>query len=111
MNSLVFSNMLHRPARTIVSVLGIAVGVLLIVFTVGLTNGTMRERSVRESNVGAEIFFRTSGSLGLTGTDSFRLPLELKEEVKKVEGVSTVVSLGQTTVAAKDTNAGSRLPH
>jgi len=109
MDSLVFSNMLHRPARTVVSVLGIAVGVLLIVFTVGLTNGTMRERGQRESNVGAEIFFRASGSLGLTGNESFRLPIGLKDELRKVEGVSTVVSLGQTTVTAKDTNAGSRL--
>lgn len=109
MDSLVFSNMFHRPARTIVSVLGIAIGVLLIVFTVGLTNGTMRERAERESNVGAEIFFRASGSLGLTGTESFRIPLEMKSEIKKVEGISTVVPLGQTTVAAEDTNAGSRL--
>src|SRR5215216_4998758 len=109
MDSLVFSNMLHRPARTIVSVLGIAVGVLLIVFTVGLTNGTMRERGQRESNVGAEIFFRAAGSLGLTGNESFRIPTELKSEIGKVEGVQTVVSVGQTTVAAKDTNAGSRL--
>ena len=48
MENLVFSNMLHRPARTVVSVLGIAVGVLLIVFTIGLSNGTMRERGRRE---------------------------------------------------------------
>jgi putative ABC transport system permease protein len=109
MDSLVFSNMMHRPARTIVSVLGIAVGVLLIVFTVGLSNGTMRERGKREANVGAEIFFRSSGSLGLTGTESFRLPIELKDEIRRVEGVSTVVSLGQNTVSAKDTNTGSRL--
>jgi hypothetical protein len=47
MDSLVFSNMFHRPARTIVSVLGIAVGVLLIVFTVGLSNGTMRGQGER----------------------------------------------------------------
>ncbi|HEX6124221.1 MAG TPA: hypothetical protein VFZ23_02495, partial [Pyrinomonadaceae bacterium] len=67
MNSLVFSNMIHRPARTVVSVLGIAIGVLLIVFTVGLSNGTMRERGKREGNVGAEIMFRSSGSLGLSG--------------------------------------------
>lgn len=109
MDSLVFSNMLHRPARTAVSVLGIAVGVLLIVFTVGLSNGTMRERGEREANVGAEIFFRASGSLGLTGNESFRIPIESKREIEKIEGVSTVVSLGQTTVAAEDTNAGSRL--
>jgi putative ABC transport system permease protein len=109
MDSLVFSNMLHRPARTIVSVLGIAVGVLLIVFTVGLSNGTMRERGKREANVGAEIFFRSSGSLGLTGSDSFRLDAALKDQVSQVEGVSTVVSLGQNTVETTDNNTGSRL--
>lgn len=109
MDSLVFSNMLHRPARTIVSVLGIAVGVLLIVFTVGLSNGTMRERGKREANVGAEILFRSSGSLGLTGTDSFRLSLDLKDEVGKVDGVAKVVSLGQNTVSTSDNNTGNRL--
>lgn len=109
MDSLVFSNMMHRPARTIVSVLGIAVGVLLIVFTVGLSNGTMRERGKREANVGAEIFFRSSGSIGFTGTDSFRLSLDQKPEVENVEGVSKVILLGQNTVEASDNNTGSRL--
>src|SRR5687768_9776518 len=109
MKSLVFSNMLHRPARTIVSVTGIAVGVLLIVFTVGLSNGTMRERGRREGNVGAEIMFRASGSLGLSGTESFRLPIAMRDEIVRVEGVRSVVALGQNSVAADDNNTGSRL--
>ena len=107
--NLVFSNMLHRPARTVVSVLGIAVGVLLIVFTVGLSNGTMRERGKREGNVGAEIMFRASGSLGLSGTESFRLPASMRDEIGRVEGVRSVVALGQNSVAAKDNNTGNRL--
>lgn len=101
--------MLHRPARTLVSVLGIAVGVLLIVFTVGLSNGTMRERGKREGNVGAEIMFRASGAIGLSGSESLRVPAELKDEIRKVEGVRTVVSLGQNTVSADDNNTGNRL--
>lgn len=109
MDSLVFSNMLHRPARTIVSVLGIAVGVLLIVFTVGLSNGTMRERGKREANVGAEIFFRAAGSISVTGTESFRLPIDLKAQIESVEGIKTAVPLGQNTVSASDNNTGSRL--
>ena len=109
MNSLVFTNMFHRPARTFVSVVGIAVGVLLIVFTVGLSNGTMRERGKREGNVGAEIMFRASGSLGMSGTEAFRLPLSMKDEVARVEGVRSVVSLGQNSVAADDNNTGNRL--
>jgi len=109
MDSLVFSNMLHRPARTFVSVLGIAVGVLLIVFTVGLSNGTMRERAQREGNVGAEIFFRASGTLGMSGSESFRLPISLAKEVEKAEGVKRVIPIGQNTVSADDNNTGSRL--
>lgn len=92
-----------------VSVLGIAVGVLLIVFTVGLSNGTMRERGKREGNVGAEIMFRASGAIGMSGTESLRVPVELKDEIRKVDGVRTVVSLGQNTVAAEDNNTGNRL--
>ncbi|HVF29321.1 MAG TPA: ABC transporter permease [Pyrinomonadaceae bacterium] len=109
MNSLVFSNMFHRPARTVVSVLGIAVGVLLIVFTVGLSNGTMRERGKREGNVGAEIMFRASGSIGLSGSESLRLPFGLRDQIARVEGVKSVVSLGQNSVATDDNNTGSRL--
>ncbi len=109
MDNLVFSNMLHRPARTFVSVLGIAVGVLLIVFTVGLSNGTMRERAAREANVGAEIFFRASGTLGMSGSESFRLPVALAKDVEKVEGVQNVIPIGQNTVSADDNNTGSRL--
>ncbi|HKP69345.1 MAG TPA: ABC transporter permease [Pyrinomonadaceae bacterium] len=109
MNSLVFTNMLHRPARTFVSVLGIAVGVLLIVFTVGLSNGTMRERGHREGNVGAEIMFRPSGSVGFGPTETFRLPIELKNEVARVDGVRAVIAVGQNAVATKDNKTGNRL--
>ena len=109
MNNLVFSNMLHRPARTVVSVLGIAVGVLLIVFTVGLSNGSMRERATREANVGAEIMFRASGTLGISGAEAFRLPVSLVKDIEKIEGVKTVVPIAQNTVASEDNNTGSRL--
>ena len=101
--------MFHRPARTLVSVLGIAVGVLLIVFTVGLSNGSMRERGKREGNVGAEIMFRASGTLGISGAESFRLPVAMRDEIAAVEGVSKVVAIGQNSVAAENTNTGSRL--
>ncbi|HEY0427054.1 MAG TPA: ABC transporter permease [Pyrinomonadaceae bacterium] len=109
MDSLVFSNMLHRPARTVVSVSGIAVGVLLIVFTIGLSNGTMRERATREANVGAEIFFRASGTLGMSGSESFRLPISMAAEIEKVEGVKKAIPLAQNTVSADDNNTGNRL--
>lgn len=109
MNSLVFTNMLHRPARTIVSVVGIGVGILLIIFTVGLANGSLRERAQREANVGAEIMFRPSGSIGLTGSDALRLPVSMVRDIETVDGVETAVAIAQNNVPASDTNVGSRL--
>lgn len=95
--------------RTTVSVLGIGVGILLIVFTIGLADGTMRERAARESNVGAEIMFRASGSLGLSGSDALRLPMSMAADIERIEGVAAVVPVAQNSVSATDSPVGSRL--
>ena len=106
MDSLVFSNMLHRPARTAISVLGISIGVLLIVFTYGMANGTLRDRAKLQSNVGAEIIFSSSGA-SIISSDTFLLPITLKEEIVKVEGVQTVVPVGQNSVKTTGDKTGS----
>lgn len=94
--------------RTLVSVLGIGIGILLIVFTIGLTNGTMRERASRDANVGAEIMFRASGDIGMSA-DALRLPVSMKSELEQVDGVAAAVPIAQNTVAASDAAVGSRL--
>ncbi|MGI8495115.1 MAG: ABC transporter permease [Pyrinomonadaceae bacterium] len=109
MNNLVFANMMHRPARTVVSVAGIGMGILLIVFTVGLANGSLRERAQREANVGAEIMFLASGTIGLSGSEAPRLPVSDLSNIEKTEGVKTAIAIVQNTAAAKDTNTGNRL--
>jgi putative ABC transport system permease protein len=109
MNSLVFSNMLHRPARTVVSVVGIGIGILLIVFTVGLANGNLRERAQREANVGAEIMFRPSGSIGLSSTDALKMPESIGSEIEKVDGVAAAIPVANDTVPAKEGLTGNRI--
>ena len=108
MDNLVLSNMTHRPARTLVSVLGVAVGVLLVVFTVGLANGVLRERARREGEVGAEILLRASGSVGLAGTQRFTLPVSRADEVMRVEGVRAAAAVGQKTDTS-DSGFGMRV--
>ncbi len=108
MDNLVLSNIAHRPARTLVSILGIAVGVLLVVFTVGLAHGVLRERGRREAGVGAEIMLRASGTVGLSGSQPFAMPVAHAAEVARVEGVRAAVPLGQTT-ASSDSGFGVRL--
>jgi putative ABC transport system permease protein len=107
MDNLVLSNMTHRPARTFVSILGVAVGVLLIVFTVGLAHGVLRERGRRESEVGAEIMVRAGGTTGLSGMQVFKLPVSRADEILKVPGVRVAVALGQDKDTS-DTGFGVR---
>jgi len=108
MDSLVFSNIAHRPARTAVSVLGTGVGVLLIVFTVGLAHGVLHERGRRESNIGAEIMIRASGSISLGGGAQFRLPVAHAAELAQIEGVRAATPVGQI-LDKSDSGFGQRL--
>lgn len=108
MDSLVLSNIAHRPARTAVSVFGIGVGVLLIVFTVGLAHGVLRERGRRESNINAEIMVRPSGTIGLSGSQPFTMPVERARELARIEGVRAAIPVGQN-ILSSDRGFGSRV--
>jgi putative ABC transport system permease protein len=108
MDSLVLSNIAHRPARTAVSILGTGVGVLLIVFTVGLAHGVLHERGRRESNIGAEIMIRASGTVSLAGGAQFRLPTSHAAELATIPGVRAATPIGQS-VDKSDSGFGQRL--
>jgi putative ABC transport system permease protein len=109
MDNLVFSNMLHRPARTAVSIFGIGIGVLLIIFTIGLANGSLRDKAQREGNIGAEIMFRAAGAKGLSGNDALRLPVLQADEIAQIEGVGAAIAIAQNAVSASENTFGTRL--
>lgn len=95
MNNLVASNLTHHPGRTFASVLGVAVGVILVVLTVGLVRGALRERGQRDANTGVEIMLRQRGQgLSLTSAD-MTIPMSIIDEVRSVPGVAAVTPVGQ----------------
>ncbi len=59
---LVWENLRHKPIRTLLSVLMIAVPVTLILTLVGLINGFVEDSHNRQSGVGADILFKPQGS-------------------------------------------------
>src|ERR1700677_4885333 len=67
-NKLVLSNLAHRPIRTALSVLAIAVEVTMILTLVGVSYGTLDGTARRARGVGADIMIRPPGSsiLGLS---------------------------------------------
>ena len=95
MNNLVTSNLTHHPGRTLASVVGVAVGVILVVLTVGLVRGQLRERGQRDANIGVEIMLRQGGqSLSLTSAD-MTIPVTDVEAVRAVPGVAVATPVGQ----------------
>ena len=63
---LVLENVRHRPVRTMLSVLLIAVPVTLILALIGLSNGFLEDSRKRSAGVGADILFKAPGGSLMT---------------------------------------------
>ncbi len=89
MDSLVTSNILQRPLRSIISVIGVALGVALVMLFTGLARGMSNDLQRRSANVRAEIIFTRPGSIQLTSS-STNLSTKYVERLRQVEGVESV---------------------
>ncbi len=58
MGELIVRNLLHRPLRTLIGAMGIAVEVALVVLIVGLTSGLLTETARRIEGIGADIMLQ-----------------------------------------------------
>ncbi|MGA9772225.1 MAG: ABC transporter permease [Blastocatellia bacterium] len=96
MDNLVVSNILYRKTRTIMTMAGVALGVVLVVLTIGITHGFLSEQGRRNSAITAEILFGAPGAtfvLNLSPTLS--LPVKKVDELLSIEGVSEAVPIAQ----------------
>jgi putative ABC transport system permease protein len=94
LNKLILANLGHRPIRTLLSVLAIAVEVTMILTLVGVSHGTLDESAQRARGVGADIWFRPPGSsaIGLsTAPMSDKLPALLMQEPHVTFAMGTMV--------------------
>jgi len=64
---LVVNNVLHRPIRTIVSIIAVGVEVALVILIVGLTSGLLQETAKRIEGVGADIMLQAAVRVRVSG--------------------------------------------
>lgn len=90
MIDLVLANLRVRPLRTLISVVGVALGVILVVLFTGLARGMTNEMAKRAANWKAEIVFTRPGAMGL---DSSNAPVQTAyaERLLRIEGVKSTV--------------------
>jgi putative ABC transport system permease protein len=70
LNKLIFANLTHRPVRTLLSVLAIAVEVTMILTLVGVSHGTLDSTAARARGVGADIVMRPPNSTVMSSLSS-----------------------------------------
>jgi putative ABC transport system permease protein len=114
LNKLIFANLGHRPVRTLLSVLAIAVEVTMILTLVGVSYGTLDGTAQRARGVGADILFRPPGSsaIGLSSAPmSDKIPALLMHEPHVTFAMGTMVQplSGFDTVTGLDLDDFKRL--
>ena len=80
---LVWENIRHRPLRTLLSALLIAIPVTLVLTLVGLSRGMIDDSRRRASAVGADILIRPKGSSVMTGLSEAPIPEKLLDYLRK----------------------------
>ena len=96
MDNLVLSNILYRKTRTLTTVAGVALGVVLVVLTVGIAHGFLHDQGRRNAAVTAEIVVGPAGTtFGLSLNPTLSMPLDLIDKLRTIDGVRDVVPVGQ----------------
>ena len=104
-NKLVFSNLGHRPVRTALSVLAIAVEVTMILTLVGVSYGTLDSTSERARGVGADIMIRPPGS-SIIGLSTAPIPDSLVPLVAKQPHVAQAIGTAVLPLSGFDSMTG-----
>ena len=74
MNKLIFANLLHRPVRSIISVLAVAIEVVMILSIVGIFMGMLNDQKLRTNGIGADIMVWPSNASAFNGVGAVSLP-------------------------------------
>jgi putative ABC transport system permease protein len=84
---MILANLLHRPVRTAVSVLAVAVEVIMVMMVVGLTSGLVRESAKRVEGVGADLLVQPPGASFLFGLTQAPMPIKIGEKLAQIPHV------------------------
>lgn len=98
---MVLSNLLHRPIRTVVSVLAVGIEVSMVLLVVGMTTGMLDESAKRVEGVGADVLVQPPGASYFLAMATAPMPVKigdlLAETVPHVLSVTPVLLLFNST--------------
>src|SRR6202166_2058204 len=90
MGELVARNLLHRPLRTMVGVIAVAVEVALVVLIVGHTSGLLTETAKRIEGIGADIMVQPPAASIFLGFSGSPMPINIADKLAPLKYVQAV---------------------
>jgi putative ABC transport system permease protein len=90
---MVFSNLVHRPLRTMISVVAIAVEVTLILLIVGLCMSMLNDNANRQKAIGFDVMVQPPGSSFFTGVTGAPAPIKVADKIRALPHVTYVAPI------------------
>ena len=90
MLELVLANLKTRPFRTMISIVGVALGVILVMLFTGLARGMSEDMAKRAANWKAEIVFTRPGAMEITSSNA-SVSTTYAKRLLEIEGVQSTV--------------------
>ena len=95
MNKMIVANLVHRPLRSIISMVAVAVEVTLILLIVGLALGMLNDNKNRQKGIGADIMVRPPGASVINAFNAAAIPVKVADILRRqphILAVSPVVT-------------------
>lgn len=89
-NRMIFENIFHRPIRTLVSVLAVAIEVGMVMLVVGMTHGMLHETAKRVQGVGADVMVQPPGASLFFGLTQAPMPVQVGDRIAQIPHVLAV---------------------
>jgi putative ABC transport system permease protein len=90
MNQMILGNLVHRPIRSLISMVAVALEVMLILLIVGLSLGMLNDSRTRTAGIGADVILLPPGSSFIQGITGAPMSIKIADVVAKVPHVAVV---------------------
>jgi putative ABC transport system permease protein len=90
MNKMIVANLAHRPMRSLISIVAIALEVTLILLIVGLSMGILNDSKSRQAGIGADVIVMPPGSSFIVGLTGAPMSIKVGPILGKLPHVTTV---------------------
>ena len=87
---MIVQNVLHRPLRTLITILAVAIEVTLVIIVVGLTSGLLAESAKRIEGVGADIMVQPPSASVFMAFSGAPMPIAIGGKLEQLEYVQAV---------------------